>query len=112
MRAATTQHHAYVAGASPRSGSAVLLIILSLCGFAGALATRLIDPLITSIAADFATPVSVVALLSSAFACRSHTHRAIGAVRIATKSWFRNARCPGVPGRLLNVLRACREIGV
>src|SRR3954462_10786737 len=68
MRAATTQHHVYVAGASPRSGSAVLLIILSLCGFAGALATRLIDPLITSIAADFATPVSVVALLSSAFA--------------------------------------------
>src|SRR4051812_29996935 len=68
MRAATTQHHVYVAGASPRSGSAVLLIILSLCGFAGALATRLIDPLITSIAGDFATPVSVVALLSSAFA--------------------------------------------
>src|SRR3954462_6464892 len=68
MRAATTQHHVYVAGASPRSGSAVLLIILSLCGFAGALATRLFDPLITSIAADFATPVSVVTLLSSAFA--------------------------------------------
>jgi predicted MFS family arabinose efflux permease len=46
----------------------VLLFILSLCGFSGALATRLIDPLITSIAADFATPVGVVALLSSAFA--------------------------------------------
>jgi len=46
----------------------VLLFVLSLCGFAGALATRLFDPLITSIAADFATPVSVVALLSSAFA--------------------------------------------
>jgi predicted MFS family arabinose efflux permease len=46
----------------------VLLFILSLCGFAGALATRLLDPLITSIAVDFATPVSVVALLSSAFA--------------------------------------------
>lgn len=46
----------------------VLLVILSLCGFSGALATRLIDPLITSIAADFATSVSVVALLSSAFA--------------------------------------------
>jgi predicted MFS family arabinose efflux permease len=46
----------------------MLLFVLSLCGFAGALATRLFDPLITSIAADFATPVSVVALLSSAFA--------------------------------------------
>ena len=46
----------------------VLLLILSLCGFSGALATRLIDPLITSIAADFATSVGVVALLSSAFA--------------------------------------------
>ena len=46
----------------------MLLFILSLCGFSGALATRLFDPLITSIAADFATPVSVVALLSSAFA--------------------------------------------
>jgi MFS family permease len=46
----------------------VLLFILSLCGFSGALATRLLDPLITSIAADFATSVGVVALLSSAFA--------------------------------------------
>src|SRR3954447_16226378 len=46
----------------------MLLFILALCGFSGALATRLFDPLITSIAADFATPVSVVALLSSAFA--------------------------------------------
>jgi hypothetical protein len=32
----------------------VLLFILSLCGFSGALATRLLDPLITSIASDFA----------------------------------------------------------
>jgi predicted MFS family arabinose efflux permease len=46
----------------------VLLIVLSLCGFAGALATRLLDPLITSIAADFHTTVGIVALLSSAFA--------------------------------------------
>src|ERR671911_1676129 len=46
----------------------MLLFILSLCGFSGALATRLLDPLITSIAADFATSVGVVALLSSAFA--------------------------------------------
>ena len=40
----------------------VLLLILSFCGFSGALATRLIDPLITSIAADFATSVGVVAV--------------------------------------------------
>ena len=46
----------------------MLLIVLSLCGFAGALATRLLDPLITSIAADFHTTVAYVALLSSAFA--------------------------------------------
>ena len=46
----------------------MLLLVLSLCGFSGALATRLLDPLVTSIAADFATSVSVVALLSSAFA--------------------------------------------
>ena len=46
----------------------VLHFILALCGFSGALATRLFDLLITSIAADFATPVSVIALLSSAFA--------------------------------------------
>jgi hypothetical protein len=30
----------------------VLLFILSHCGFSGALATRILDPLITSIAAD------------------------------------------------------------
>jgi MFS family permease len=46
----------------------MLLFILSLCGFSGALATRLLDPLITTIATDFATSVGVVALLSSAFA--------------------------------------------
>jgi predicted MFS family arabinose efflux permease len=46
----------------------VLLFILALCGFSGALATRLLDPLITSIASDFATTVSVLALISSAFA--------------------------------------------
>jgi MFS family permease len=37
-------------------------------GFSGALATRLLDPLITSIASDFSTSVGVVALLASAFA--------------------------------------------
>jgi predicted MFS family arabinose efflux permease len=46
----------------------MLLLVLSLCGFSGALATRLLDPLLTSIAADFATTAGVVALLSSAFA--------------------------------------------
>jgi predicted MFS family arabinose efflux permease len=46
----------------------MLLFILSLCGFSGALATRLLDPLITTIASDFATSVAVVAILSSAFA--------------------------------------------
>src|SRR5215204_6800418 len=53
---------------SRRRDHPVLLSILSLCGFSGALATRLLDPLITSIAAEFATTVGVVALLSSAFA--------------------------------------------
>jgi predicted MFS family arabinose efflux permease len=46
----------------------MLLFILSLCGLSGALATRLLDPLITTIASDFATSVGVVAILSSAFA--------------------------------------------
>jgi predicted MFS family arabinose efflux permease len=46
----------------------LLLLVLSFCGFAGALATRLLDPLITSIAASFSVSVGVVALLSSAFA--------------------------------------------
>jgi predicted MFS family arabinose efflux permease len=46
----------------------MLLFILSLCGFSGALATRLLDPLITTIASDFTTSVGVVAILSSAFA--------------------------------------------
>jgi predicted MFS family arabinose efflux permease len=46
----------------------VLLFILSLCGFTGALATRLLDPLLTSIASEFAVTVGVAALLSSAYA--------------------------------------------
>lgn len=46
----------------------MLLFILALCGFSGALAIRLLDPLITSIASDFGSSVGVVALLSSAFA--------------------------------------------
>ncbi len=48
--------------------TSVLLFILSLCGFTGALATRLLDPLLTSIASEFAVTVSVAALLSSAYA--------------------------------------------
>jgi predicted MFS family arabinose efflux permease len=61
------------AGARPLSephakrGSHVFLIILGVCGFASALAARSIDPLVTSIAADFAVPVTSAALLSSAF---------------------------------------------
>jgi predicted MFS family arabinose efflux permease len=47
---------------------AVLLLILSLCGFAAALAARLVDPLVTAIASDLAAPVGRVALLASAFA--------------------------------------------
>jgi predicted MFS family arabinose efflux permease len=45
----------------------VLLIILGICGFSSALAARSIDPLVSSIARDFAVPVTSVALLSSAF---------------------------------------------
>ena len=40
----------------------MLLFILSLCGFSGALATRLLDPLITTIASDFATSPNGAAL--------------------------------------------------
>src|SRR4051812_13896977 len=46
----------------------MLIFTCPLWGFSGPRRSRLIDPLITSIAADFATPVGVVALLSSAFA--------------------------------------------
>lgn len=46
----------------------LLLLVLSLCGFSGALATRLLDPLLTSIASDFSVSVTMAALLSSAFA--------------------------------------------
>lgn len=45
----------------------MLLLILGLCGFSSALAARSFDPLVTSIARDFAAPVASVALLSSAF---------------------------------------------
>jgi predicted MFS family arabinose efflux permease len=45
----------------------MLLTILGICGFASALAARSIDPLVTSIAAQFAAPITSVALLASAF---------------------------------------------
>jgi predicted MFS family arabinose efflux permease len=46
----------------------MFLVLIGLCGFASALATRALDPLVTSIARDFMEPASTVALLSSAFA--------------------------------------------
>lgn len=52
----------------PVDRSAVLLFVLAICGFSGALATRLLDPLLTSIASDFGTSTGAIALLSSAFA--------------------------------------------
>ena len=45
----------------------MLLLVLSLCGFAGAMAGRIVDPLVTAIAVDFAAPVAIVALLASAY---------------------------------------------
>lgn len=46
----------------------MLLLVLAACGFAGALATRLLDPLLTLVAADFGTTAAAVAVLSTAFA--------------------------------------------
>jgi predicted MFS family arabinose efflux permease len=45
----------------------VLLIILSLGGFAASMAARIVDPLVTAIAVDFIMPVAMVALLASAY---------------------------------------------
>lgn len=45
-----------------------MLFVLGFCAFASALAARSIDPLVTSIARDLATPAATVALLASAFA--------------------------------------------
>jgi predicted MFS family arabinose efflux permease len=44
-----------------------MLLLLCICGFASSLASRSIDPLITSVARDFAAQATSVALLSSAF---------------------------------------------
>ena len=45
----------------------MLLLILSLGGFAASMAARIVDPLVTAIAADFIMPVAMVALLASAY---------------------------------------------
>ena len=45
----------------------MLLLILSLGGFAASMAARIVDPLVTAIAADFLMPVAMVALLASAY---------------------------------------------
>ena len=45
----------------------MLLLILSLGGFAASMAARIVDPLVTAIAADFIMPVVTVALLASAY---------------------------------------------
>lgn len=45
-----------------------LVALLGLAGFASALSTRLLDPLLVDIALEFASPVTAVALLASAFA--------------------------------------------
>lgn len=46
----------------------MFLLVISLCGFASAMSGRILDPVMTAIARDFGTPVSVVALLSTAYA--------------------------------------------
>lgn len=46
----------------------MFLLVVSLCGFASAMSGRILDPVMTAIARDFGTPVSVVALLSTAYA--------------------------------------------
>src|SRR5947209_1296601 len=45
----------------------MLLLILSFCGFVSAMSGRMVDPAVTSIAADLAAPVSLVGLLASAY---------------------------------------------
>jgi predicted MFS family arabinose efflux permease len=45
----------------------MLLLILSLCGFVSAMSGRMVDPAVTSIAAELAAPISLVGLLASAY---------------------------------------------
>ncbi len=46
----------------------MFLVVLSLCGFASAMAGRVLDPVVTDIAGDFSVPVAQVALLATAYA--------------------------------------------
>lgn len=46
----------------------MILFLISLCGLASSVAYRSMDPLVTSLARDFAVPVSTAALVSSAYA--------------------------------------------
>lgn len=45
----------------------MFLLFLGACGFASSLSGRVVDPLVTSIARDFAEPVTTVAMLASAY---------------------------------------------
>ncbi len=47
---------------------ASFVVALSFCGFASAMSGRVVDPMVTAVAADLAVPVTTVALLSTAFA--------------------------------------------
>jgi MFS transporter, DHA1 family, inner membrane transport protein len=46
----------------------VFLFVLSLCGFASSMSGRILDPVVTDIAAEFGRPVSAIALLATAYA--------------------------------------------
>lgn len=46
----------------------MFLLVLALCGFASSMSGRVLDPVVTQIAADFGAPVSSVALLATAYA--------------------------------------------
>jgi predicted MFS family arabinose efflux permease len=45
----------------------LLLVVLCLCGFASSLSARLVDPLVSTMAAELDSPVAAIALLSSAY---------------------------------------------
>ena len=51
--------------APERSG--LFLFVVSLCGFASGMSSRIVDPMVTALAADLGAPVARVALLSTAF---------------------------------------------
>lgn len=65
----TSSRSTETAGASRRPDTLPLvLFIISLCGLASTVAYRSMDPLVTSVAREFAVPVTTAALLSSAYA--------------------------------------------